>query len=580
MAARKGNYEVANIFEEMADMLEIQGANAFRVRAYRNAARTLQSMGESVADMVSQGEDLSQLPGIGKDLSQKIVEIVQTGKSRDVEELSKEISPSLRSLMNLPALGPKRVAALHKTLGIENLQDLKQAVEKGEVENLSGFGKKTTTRILEEIQHLEKAGPERVLRSSVDEIVRSLLDHLKACPGLSKATVAGSFRRQRETLGDLDILVTGTDTEAIMDHFLEFPAVAKVLVHGSTKTSVDLDSGLQVDVRAVSEESFGSALHYFTGSKSHNIAVRRLALSKGYKINEYGVYEGDRQIAGATEEEVYRAVGLSYIEPELRENRGEIEAAQKGLLPQDLIEEKDIRGDLHMHTIATDGRGTPEEMAEAAIKRGYEYIAITDHTKATRVAGGLTDEETLAHIAAIDELNKHLHGELVILKSSEVDILEDGQLDLSDEVLAQLDLAVCSIHSKFNLSREKQTERILNAMDNPYFTILGHPSGRLIGKRRPYEVDMEAVLKKAKEVGCFVELNSQPLRMDLNEVYAKMAKDIGVKVSLSSDSHTAESLRYIKYGVGQARRGWLEKNDVINTKSLAQLKKLIKLRRT
>ncbi len=567
------NSDIAAMFNQLADLLDIQGANPFRVRAYRNAARTVGALSKSAADMVERGEDLSKLRGIGKDLAEKIETIVKTGKLPLLEETKRQVPAALSELSRVAGLGPKRVKALYEKLGIDGLDKLKRAAEKGRIRELEGFGKKTEQNILEEIGAIEGAEM-RVKLPVADEVARHFVEYLSKTGDVRDIQVAGSYRRRKDTIGDLDILVTHKKGSKVMDRFTKYEDVKKVVSKGTTRSSVVLRSGLHVDLRAVAQASYGAAMHYFTGSKAHNIAIRMMGVKKGYKINEYGVFKGEKRIAGKTEKEVFAKVGLPFIEPELRENRGEIEAAKEKKLPR-LITMDDIRGDLHAHTKLTDGNATLEEMAGGAKERGYEYLAITEHSKHVTVARGLGKKDLESHIRRIDKVNEKLKG-MRLLKSIELDILEDGSLDLPDDVLRELDLVVCAVHYKFDLSWEKQTERILRAIDNPYVNILAHPTGRLINEREPYEVDMERVLKACRDVGCYVELNAYPDRLDVDDVHAKMAKDMGVKVAISTDAHSVSDLDFMRYGVGQARRGWLEADDVINTRKWADLKKLLK----
>ena len=566
------NSDIASIFDEIADMLEIQGDNPFRVRAYRNAARSIAGLPMSVADMVERGEDLTVLQGIGKELAAKITEIVKTGTLAKLKEIEERTPPELSRLMKVAGLGPKRVKVLYEKLGVKDFEGLRQAAEKHLIRELPGFGEKTEQKILEDIAGAEKRG-QRVKLVAAEEVARSLVGHLSKARGVKNVEVAGSYRRRCETVGDLDILAVCGEGSDIMDRFVNYEDVKTVMSRGDTKAAAVLRTGIQVDVRVVPEESYGAALHYFTGSKAHNIAVRTLGVKRDLKINEYGVFRGGRRIAGRTEEEVYRQVGLPYIEPELREDRGEIEAARDGRLPKPVTEE-DIRGDLHVHTKATDGRHSIEEVAGEAMKRGYEYIAVTDHSKRVTVAGGIDSKRLVEQVKEIDRLNERLAG-FVVLKAVEVDILEDGSLDLPDEVLALLDLTVCAVHSKFNLSRKKQTERIIRAMDNPFFNILAHPTGRLIDERNPYDVDMEALIEAARERGCFLELNGHPDRLDLSDIHCKAAKEAGVKIAISTDAHSMNDLKLMRFGVYQARRGWLGPEDVLNTRRLSDLKKLL-----
>ncbi len=568
------NAEVATIFNELADLLEIQGANEFRVRAYRSAARNIDSLPHSVSEMVAQNQDLSKLPGIGKDLAKKIEEIIQTGNLSKLDELKKEVPPALLDITRLAGLGPKRTKALYQQLGITDVEQLKKACEQGKVRELAGFGKKTEQSILADIERkVETSKESRLLLSTADQLQAPLVEYLKGVKGVKQVQVAGSYRRRKETVGDLDILVICRKSSAVMKAFTGYEDVERVISQGDTRSSVVLRLGLQVDVRVIPEQSYGAAMHYFTGSKAHNVAVRKIAVKKGLKLSEYGVFKEDKLVAGGREEDVFSQVGLAYIEPELRENQGEIEAAREGNLP-DLIKLDDIRGDLHTHTKATDGQMSVEEMARAAMKKGYEYIAITDHSKKVTVAKGLDADRLREEIKEINSINKKLKG-ITILKSIELDILEDGSLDLPDDVLSELDLVVCAVHYKFNLSQEQQTNRIIRAMENPHFSILAHPTGRMINEREPYELDMERIMKAAGENGCILEINAQPERLDLNDAHCRMAKEMGVKVAISTDAHSVAGLDVMKYGVGQARRGWIEKGDVVNTLSLSQLRKLL-----
>ena len=567
------NADIAAHFEEIADLLEIQGENPFRIRAYRNAARTVGDLGVELTTLVGQGEDLTRLPGIGKDLAAKILEIIQTGTTAKLKQLHKAVPASVTELLKLPGLGPKRVKLLMEELGIRTLKQLQRAAQSGKIQQLPGFGEKTERQILQSLQAQTGEG-ERIKLAVAAQYAEALLAYLRDIPGVKHAEVAGSYRRAKETVGDLDILVGAAAKSPVMARFVAYDEVKKVLSHGKTRATVILRSGLQVDLRVVPEESFGAALQYFTGSKSHNIVIRRLGQQRGLKINEYGVFKGDKRIAGATEESVYKTVGLPYIAPELRENRGEIEAAKSNRLPV-LIEINDLMGDLHSHTKATDGHNSLEEMAAAAKKQGLKYLAITEHSQRLTVAKGLDAVRLERQMEEIDRLNAELKG-FTLLKGIEVDILEDGKLDLPDAVLARLDLVVGAVHSKFNLSRKKQTERILRALDNPHFTILAHPSGRLIGEREAYDVDMESIIRAARQRACFLELNAHPERLDLSDVYCSMARSEGVLVSIASDAHSVLDFANLRFAIGQARRGWLEVPDVLNTRSLAKLQTLLK----
>jgi DNA polymerase (family 10) len=567
------NTDIAGIFDEIADFLEIEGENPFRIRAYRNAAHTVSGLGSELKDMAAADEDLTKLPGIGKELAAKIHEILETGTAKALIKLQQRIPKTLIEILKLPNLGPKRVRILYRDLKIKSLEQLAKAARKGRVRALEGFGEKTEKDILEAIE--ARAQKEKRFKiAAVKPTVDSLIDFLKKVPGIIDVVAAGSYRRSRETVGDLDILVTARKTSPVMSRFVEYDEVAEVLSRGTTRSSVILRSGLQVDVRSVAQSSFGAALQYFTGSKDHNIAIRRLGQQRGLKINEYGVFRFEKQVAGKTEKSVYQAVDLPYIPPELRENRGEIEAAREGRLPEP-VKLKDLKGDLHLHTLATDGRNSIEEMALAARKHGLKYIAVTEHSDRLKVAGGLDPPRLMQQIDEIERLNDRLKG-IRILKGLEVEILQDGSLDLPDEVLARLDLVVGTVHSHFNLPIEKQTGRILRAMDHRYFSMLAHPTGRLINERGPYQVDMTRIIRKARDRGCFLELNSNPRRLDLYDIYCQAAKAEGVLVSINSDAHGINDFNYLAFGVGQARRGWLEKDDVLNTRPLAKLRKLLK----
>ncbi|XSG86607.1 MAG: DNA polymerase/3'-5' exonuclease PolX [Methylohalobius sp. ZOD2] len=566
------NAEIADTFDRLADLLEVEGANPFRVRAYRNAARVVRGYAKSMADLIERGEDLTQLPEIGEDLAKKIKTLVDTGKLPLLETVEARTPATLSDLMKIQGLGPKRVKTLYEELRISDLEDLKRAAQNGKIRQIKGFGPKTEEMIRERVKRYTGT-QHRTLLKDAEQIVEPLVKYLKQSKGIEAVVVAGSYRRRKETVGDLDILVTAKRGTKVMDDFAAYDQVDEVLSKGETRSTVRLHSGISVDLRVVPKVSYGAALHYFTGSKAHNIAVRKRGVERGYKINEYGVFEDDKRIAGKTEEAVYEKVGLPYIPPELREDRGEVAAAEKDELP-DLIVLENIRGDLHCHTQATDGHNTREKMVQAAVELGYDYLAITDHSQRVTMAHGLNEKRLREQIEAIDRLNEKLDG-LIVLKSIECDILEDGSLDLPDAVLKELDFSVCSVHYQFNLSRQKQTERILRAMDNPYFNIFAHPTGRLINEREPYQIDLEKIMAGARERGCFLEVNAQPQRLDLTDDACKMAKEMHLRVVISSDAHSTANLEFMRFGVDQARRGWLEAKDVINTLPLKQLKKLL-----
>ncbi len=569
------NADIAAIFEEIADLLEIQGANPFRVRAYRNAARTVGEYGRDLATLVAKGEQLPKLPGIGEDLARKIHEIARTGRSEFLERLHRQLPETITELLHLPGLGPKKVKALHDQLKVDSLDDLRAAAQAGRIRALPGFGEKTERHILEALaQRADSA--RRFKRPVAAQYVEALAAALRAVPGVTRVEIAGSYRRCRETVGDIDLIATAADSAPVMARLTGYDEVAEVLSQGSTRASVVLRCGLQVDLRVVPESSFGAALAYFTGAKAHNIVLRKRAQARGLKLNEYGVFRGERQIAGDTEESVYAALGLPWIPPELREDRGEVEWAERGPLPR-LVNRADLRGDLHCHTKASDGANTLREMAEAARARGLEYLAITEHSQRLRMARGLDSARLLKQMDEIDRLNGELEG-IVLLKGIEVDILEDGRLDLPDAVLGRLDLVVGAVHSHFDLPPAKQTARLMRAMDHPHFTLLAHPTTRELDKRAPMEADWLRIIRHARARSCYLELDSQPDRLDLLDTWCRVAKEEGVLVAIDSDAHSVHDFDDLEWGVGQARRGWLSPEDVLNTRPLEALRPL--LRRT
>lgn len=567
------NKEIAEKFRKLADLLEIEGENQFRIRAYRRAAQTVESLPRSVSDMLDDEEDLSELPGIGDDLAGKIQGIVDNGSLLPLDEIEKKIPASLSNMMSLSGLGPKRVKMIYQNLKVDTLEDLRRAAEHHQIQELEGFGAKTEKKILKEIQKW-RDHKQRTKRSDVIQIAEALVKYLESIEGVKKVAIAGSYRRCRETVGDLDILVTNKHDSPVMDKFVKYEDVQEVVSQGKTRSTVILRSGLQIDLRAVAEVCFGAALHYFTGDKQHNIAIRKMGQKRNLKINEYGVFKGDDRVAGRTEEEVYEQIHLPFIPPELRNHSGEIEAAQQGKLPE-LIERTNLRGNLHTHTDATDGSYSLKEMAAAAKQLGLEYLAITDHSQAVSMTHGLDEKRLREQMDQIDKLNEELSG-IQILKGIEVDILEDGTLDLEKDVLSELDVVVASVHSQFDLPRKKQTARIIKAMDCSAMHILGHPTGRLINERDPYAVDIEQILNAALERGCFMELNAQPQRLDLKDSHCRLAKEMGVRISIAADAHAKTDLEFLKFGIEQARRGWLEKDDVLNTRKWSDLKKMLR----
>ena len=565
----KTNADLAAAFEQTADLLDLQQANPFRVRAYRNASRLVGELKLDLVAQVEQGRPLPKLPGIGPDLAGKIEEFARSGHLALLDRLRQQIPTGVAEMLQLPGLGPKRVRALYEELHVTSLPQLARAAHDGRIRTLPGFGAKTEARILEAIDaHGHQA--QRLKLVSAAQYAVALIAWLRKAPGASEVTGAGSLRRSRETVGDLDLLACAADGAAVCRHFIAYPEVAEVRACGDTRATVVLHSGLQVDLRVVPRASFGAALLYFTGSKAHNIRLRTLAIERGLKLNEYGLFEGRKPVAAATEEEVYRALGLPWIAPELREDLGEIEAALRNRLPV-LIERADLAGDLHAHTDWSDGTASIAAMARAAKAHGLSYLAISDHSRRLTVAHGLDPVRLAKQCAEVEELNRTLKG-IELLTGIEVDVLGDGSLDLPDGALARLDVVIAAVHSKFDLSRAAQTRRILAALDHPKVKILAHPVGRLIDKREPYDVDMLAVIRKCKARGVALELNAHPQRLDLTDAACRMAKDEGARVVIDSDAHAEHEFDNLDFGIGQARRGWLETSDVINTRPLREVR--------
>ena len=554
------NRELARMFSTIADAIELKGGDRFRVIAYRRAATTLENLTEDIETVAEQGR-LQELRGVGKAIASKIEEYLKTGRIRKYDEELETIPEGLLDLLAIPDLGPKTLALAYKSLDIKNLEDLKRAVADGSLAELSRMGEKKVNNIKKGIEIFEKSR-ERIPISEALEISENLIEYLRANPEVEQATAAGSLRRMKETVGDIDILATGTDGRKIIEYFTSCPNTERVIASGKTKGSILVRTNgemRQVDLRILSRECFGSALQYFTGSKEHNVKLRRIAREKGLKISEYGVFRGRKRIAGRTEEEVYRTVGLPFIPPELREDQGEIEAGFREELPT-LLEYSDIKGDLHVHSNHSDGTSTILEIAEFAESLDYRYVAICDHSKSAKFAGGLSEERLRKQMQEIDRMN--MGRELRILKGIEVDILKDGSLDFPDELLAELDVVVAAIHIGF---RQNVTERIIAALENPNVDIIAHPSGRLISRREGYEVDLNAVIKSAEKSGKVLELNAYPDRLDLDDQNLRRAKEAGVKISIGTDAHAKSEMGWMRFGVGIARRGWLEKSDVINT---------------
>ena len=564
------NAKISQTITMLADLLEFQGANAFKIRAYRNGARVIKDYPDSINSIIEEDPvSLVSIDGIGKGVAEKCMVLVETGELPQINEILEEIPRSVLDLLRIPGMGPKKGAMLYRELGIANLDQLKEACDAGVVADLKGFGAKTVESILSGIE-IADAANKRVYWAKADATAKQILEYMQSCEDISKIELAGSYRRRRETVGDLDILVVSENAEAVMDHFGDYHLVESVIGRGDTKMSVRIEESLQVDLRVVPAESFGAALQYFTGSKDHNVVLRGLAKQKGLKINEYGVFkvEGDSEtyVAGASEEDVYAAMELPVFPPELREARREFDWAAANTIP-DLIKEQDLVGDLHMHTTATDGKATLQEMVEAAQSRGLSYIAITDHSQRVSMAHGLDAERLLAQWKEIDTLNEKLDGSVRVLKGIECDILEKGGMDLPDDVLSQGDWIIASVHYGQRQSREQITDRIVGALENPYVHIVAHPTGRLINRREAYEVDLEAVMQAAVDNGKLLELNANPARLDLHDVHLAAAKKYGIPIVISSDAHSVDGLDVLKYGVLQARRGGLTAADVVNTKS-------------
>ncbi len=576
------NIEIARQFGEIADLLEIKGANPFRIRSYRNAALVIEGYPESFKRLVEKGpEALKGIPGIGESIREKIIEMLETGHCTFHDNLLKELPEGILDILRLSGVGPKKTAEFYKLLGIGSVEELRKAALEGALRELPGMGEKSEEKILRSIESFMKMDGRHNLGHAWSEAT-AMEDYIRSRPGVLNVSVAGSLRRWKESIGDIDILAACTNASALMKDFTAHPEAVDVLMHGPTKSTIVLQSGFQVDLRVVEEEAFGSALQYFTGSKAHNITMRERARKMGLKINEYGVFDKDeRRVAGATEEGVYRAVGLPVMIPEIRENSGEFEAAEKGTLPP-VLELRDIKGDLHSHTVESDGGATLEEMAHAAIDLGYEYLAITDHSKALGVAHGLDSRRVSREMDAIDTFNEKMQmagKRFRLLKGAEVDILANGTLDHPAEILSRMDCVVGSIHSGFSMKEEKMTTRIIKAMSTGLVDILAHPTGRLISTRPPYEVDMDAVMETAAEFNVCLELNSCPERLDLKDSHLRLAAERGVLIAVSTDAHSTLQLRNMVFGLHAARRGWLSPSNIINTMDLAEIMMFLRARR-
>jgi len=571
------NLELAHIFYQIAEFLEMKGVE-FKPRAYEKVARVLESLEEDVREIYQKGglKALEEIPGVGESIALKIEEYLKTGRIKDYEKLKKECPVKLEELTAIEGLGPKMIKVLYQKLGIRNIADLERAARQGRIRHLFGFGPKTEENILQGIEFLKRTQGRFLLNRALF-MARTIKERLAQLKEVEKIEIAGSLRRRKETIGDIDLLVVSGKPDQVMDFFVKMPEVEKIWAKGPTKSSVRLKEGLDCDLRVIQKQSFGSALQYFTGNKDHNIVLRRIAQERGFKLNEYGLFRGRKKIAGQTEEEIYQKLGLTYIQPELRENQGEIEAALKNKLPQ-IIGYEDIKGDLHTHTNWSDGAESIEKMARAAQKMNYQYLAITDHTGTLKIAHGLDEKKLLSQMREIDRINKKFGSHFRILKGAEVNIKVDGSLDIKDEILAKLDIVVASVHSNFKMSRRDMTERIVRAMKNPYVKIIGHPTGRVLFQREGYSLDLEKIFQTAKETNTALEINSYPERLDLNDLNIKKAVEMGVKLVIDTDAHSQSQLNYIELGVAQARRGWAESKDILNTLNWQKLKSQLKRR--
>jgi DNA polymerase (family 10) len=573
------NVDIANVFEEMADLLELSGENAFRIRAYRNGAKAIRDHSESIGSLIESGTDLTTIEGIGSTLAEKSEVLVKTGKLPQLDKLRLEVPPTLRDIMQVPGVGAKKAMKMFQELGVSDLASLRAACESGLVASLKGFGVKTQQSILQNMQIAEKAA-QRLMIDQADYLVDRLRKHMQDCTSVQRLDFAGSYRRGKETIGDLDLLIISRDVNSVMDHFSAFPLIQEIIQRGDTKMSVRVTDSFQVDLRVVAEESWGAALQYFTGSKEHNVRIRGMAKAKGMKINEYGVFDAadeTKVLAGSEERDIYALVGMPWVPPEMREDRGEFDPAVQTRF-NSLIQLSDIKGDLHMHTTATDGENSIEEMAAAARARGLEYIAITDHSKRVSMARGLDETRLLAQWAEIDAINHRSDGLFLILKGIECDILEDGRMDLSDECLTQADWVTASIHYGQKQAREQITQRILGALENPHVDAISHPTGRLISRRDAYDVDLAEVITSAKRHGKFLELNANPSRLDLNDVNTMSAIAAGVMIAINTDAHSIANLDLMKYGITQARRAGVVPSQVLNSLPLSELKKRLAVR--
>lgn len=555
--------QVAQILDEIGDLLEMKDVE-FKPRAYHKAAMVVRNLSKKLEEV----EDLTELPGVGESIAKKIRELMETGELEYYEKLKKQFPIDYEALLSVEGLGPKTIKKLYKKLGIKNLDDLEEAAKKHEIRGLEGFGEKSEQNILENIE-FAKQKTKRKLLAYAEPVAQRIIQKMKEDQNVKKISVAGSLRRKKETIGDLDVLVTTKEPEPVMKRFTSLETGSKIIAEGPTKSTIKLENGMNCDLRIIKPISWGSALMYFTGSKQHNIQVRKIAMKKGYKLNEYGLFKGEKRIAGKTEEEVYKKLGLQYTPPELRENRGEVGAAQNNELPK-LVSYDALKGDLQMHTKWSDGDHSIKQMAEKAKQLGHEYVAITDHTGTLRIAGGLTAKEMKKYVKKIDEVDEQVKG-IKVLKGAEVNIDSKGELDMKDSILKKLDVVVAGVHSGFRQSEQKITNRITTAMEHESVNIIAHPTGRKINSREPYKVDVEKLFKKSKETNTFLEIDSYPDRLDLKDVHVKQAVNNGCRIVINTDAHNAEQLRYIKYGIATARRGWATKKHVLNTLPLKKL---------
>ncbi|KAF5075882.1 MAG: DNA polymerase/3'-5' exonuclease PolX [Methanoculleus horonobensis] len=572
--SRVTNVEVAAILYEVADLLEIKGVR-FKPQAYRRAALAIETLPESIGDLERRG-DLDEIPGVGRAIAAKIREILETGSLGYLSSLRAELPEGVQHLTRLEGIGPKKAIALSRELGVRTVDDLEAKALAGRIRDLPGFGEKTEANILASIQ-LSRTAEERRLLGKILPVARDIERRLASLPSVRQVSLAGSIRRRKETIGDVDILATSARPEEVMEVFATLPGVERVLVRGTTKTSVVLSTGIQVDLRVVEDEHFGAALQYFTGSKEHNIVMRKLAIARNWRLNEYGLVDlaTGGAVAGEDEAGIYRALGLAWIEPELRENRGEFEAARTGTLP-DLVGYDAIRGDLHVHTTWSEGAHSIEEMAQAARTLGYEYIAICDHAESLRIARGLSPGRLADQMREIERINRESDDEFTLLTGTECNIGMDGTIDLPNSVLADLDVVVASVHSGFKQSESEMTERVLAAMQNDHVDIIGHPTGRILLSREPYRIDLAAIFEAAAALGVLMEINAFPARLDLSDINARSARGAGVRFSVASDAHRRENLRYMELGVATARRGWLTAGDIANTRPLSELRKILR----